>query len=505
MNKKFFGLLLVGASLFSVCTLESCKDTNTDLCTEISIKSTKQYEELKARIDALEGKVCSCDMSSIKSQLEALKAEVAALSGCSTCAAEIEALKTAVAAIQTELLGVASQADLSALEARVATLESDYAAVEGRVSALELLVADLQDQITNKVTGLAVQSVYTPAFGSFNTPVGLNSNVLVSYYGDAATALDFNGEMIAGDLMSATAGKLYLTVDPSNVNFENLPVCLVNSNGTNAGVNLSNLKVSDHVITLGYTRANNYLYETTAVIPSKDAVKRISLNTKLFKDAAKDIVSYSDGISLTNLANLVLNTVNNQLDANAVQVTKGDQVLVSKYEIAATAVHPLTFNAVKTLDNFVDDLNIDDKIKDAFAKLDEPKINKAVDKILNKVMPYVDRLPKLANPAMFVKDGEYLRLLSKDPANPTIIDNSNVTLIPSSYSLELVVPYYKKCIMTSDADITVDGANIAGTVVDGCVMEADMNVTTSGVATIKYEVVDYAGKPASRTYYVKVK
>lgn len=505
MNKKFFGLLLVGAALFSVSTLESCKDTNTDLCKEISIKSTKQYEELKARIDALESKVCKCDLSSLKSDLEALKAEVAALTGCSTCAAEIEALKTAVAAIQTQLLGVASQADLSALEARVATLESDYAAVEGRVSALELLVADLQDQITNKVTGLAVQSVYTPAFGSFNTPVGLNSNVFVSYYGEAATAIDFNGEYVGGDLISATAGKLYLTVDPSNVNFEGLNVDLVNSKGTSAGVALSALKVSDHVITLGYTRANNYLYETTASIASKDDVKRISLNTKLFKDAAKDIVNYQDGISLTNLANLVLNTVNNQLDANAVQVTKGDQVLVSKYEIAATAVRPLTFNAVKTMDNFVDDLNIDDKIKDAFAKLDEPKINKAVDKILNKVMPYVDRLPKLANPAMFVKDGEYLRLLSKDPANPTIIDNSNVTLIPSSYSLELVVPYYKKCIMTSDAEITVDGANIAGTVVDGCVMEAAMNVTTSGVAEITYEVVDYAGKPAARTYYVKVK
>ena len=53
MKKKFFGLFLVTAALFSVGTLESCKDNDSDLYNEVLIKGNQQYTELKGKITAL--------------------------------------------------------------------------------------------------------------------------------------------------------------------------------------------------------------------------------------------------------------------------------------------------------------------------------------------------------------------------------------------------------------------------------------------------------------------
>lgn len=460
MNKKFFGLLLVGASLFSVCTLESCKDTNTDLCTEISIKATKQYEELKARIDALgtgTGTSCSVDCNALKAEVDALKG----------------------------MIDTSTADKIKDIEAKIAALEAKYT-----------------------ISGVTVQSVYTPAFGTVNTPVGVNSNILLTYYGTSNTVLNFNEIMVFGDLMRTNAGKIYLTIDPANVDFSGAQLALVNSKGEKIGVKLSELKPADHEIVFGYTRADkvNYLYETAATIEGKDDVKRVSLDRPEIKKAIKDIVNYEDGIDFSALANLVVETVaDNQFPLAAVQVEKGGVVL-PKYEIMATAVKPLNFQNVKAMTDFVEDGTFETKVNNAVAKLESGQISHAVEKIINKVMPSVKgRISKIANPALFVNDGGNIRLLSADPANPTVLDNATVDLLASSFSLEIVVPFYKKFIKSEGAEITANEQNINGVVVDGSVMDATLKVTGAGVVAINYEVCDFAGNPAKRTCYVKVK
>lgn len=573
MNKKIYGFLLVATALFSVGTFESCKDTNTDLYNEVLIKETQHYNELKNRIEALEKSLCSVDCEALQSEVAALKAEIAALK---------ETINTATA----------EQLD----------------AVIKRVDALEAKNTDLLakiNELASQAKGITVQSVYTPAFGSFNTPVGLSSNVLLGYYGEAKTAIDFNGIIVGGDIVSGNLGTLYLSVDPLNVDFSGVDVNLVTSKGNKVGVALTPLQKSEHEILLGYTRANNYLYETKATFTNKDEVQHVTLDIQGFKDAVKDLLTINDGVDFSKIAELVFKTVNQQLTGNAVEIKQGENAVISKYEICAAAVEPLTMTTFDALSN-IDPSVITNKIgsgANALVKriqnaliqkfgsqlvsIDVPSIqlgldkdivvtipagaiqisvegnigsnsdpiditipkedfnemfdaasgdmdkligevqnyitkvnnawteittgssaaivDKALESLVNKTISLVERLSKAANPAVYVVDGNKVKRLSTIEADPTILESAEVELLPTSNTLELIVPFYKKYIKADGASIVLNGADVNGEVFDGTVMKVNMNVSSSKVVKLVYEVVDYAGKPAQREYYVKVK
>ena len=574
MNKKIYGFLLVATALFSVGTFESCKDTNTDLYNEVLIKETQHYNELKSRIEALEKSLCSVDCEALQSEVAALKAEIAALK---------ETINTATA----------EQLD----------------AVIKRVDALEAKNTDLLakiNELASQAKGITVQSVYTPAFGSFNTPVGLSSNVLLGYYGEAKTAIDFNGTIVGGDIVSGNLGTLYLSVDPLNVDFSGVDVNLVTSKGNKVGVALTPLQKSEHEILLGYTRANNYLYETKATFTNKDQVQHVTLDIQGFKDAVKDLLTINDGVDFSKIAELVFKTVNQQLTGNAVEIKQGENAVISKYEICAAAVEPLTMTTFDALSN-IDPSVITNKIGSGanalveriqnaltqkygsqLASFDVPSIqlgldkdivvttipagaiklsvagtigsnsdpiditipkedfnemfdaaagdtdklivevqnyitkvnnacteitrgsssaivDKALESLVNKTISVVERLSKAANPAVYVVDGNKVKRLSTIEAAPTILESAEVELLPTSNTLELIVPFYKKYIKADGASIVLNGADVNGEVFDGTEMKVNMNVSSSKVVKLVYEVVDYAGKPAQREYYVKVK
>ena len=573
MNKKIYGFLLVATALFSVGTFESCKDTNTDLYNEVLIKETQHYNELKNRIEALEKSLSSVDCEVLQSEVAALKAEIAALK---------------------ETINTATAEQLDAVIKRVDALEAKNTELLAKIN-----------ELASQAKGITVQSVYTPAFGSFNTPVGLSSNVLLGYYGEAKTAIDFNGTIVGGDIVSGNLGTLYLSVDPLNVDFSGVDVNLVTSKGNKVGVALTPLQKSEHEILLGYTRANNYLYETKATFTNKDEVQHVTLDIQGFKDAVKDLLTIGDGVDFSKIAELVFKTVNQQLTGNAVEIKQGENAVVSKYEICAAAVKPLTMTTFDALSN-IDPSVITNKIgsgANALVKriqnaliqkfgsqlvsIDVPSIqlgldkdivvtipagaiqisvegnigsnsdpiditipkedfnemfdaasgdmdkligevqnyitkvnnawteittgsssaivDKALESLVNKTISLVERLSKAANPAVYVVDGNKVKRLSTIEADPTILESAEVELLPTSNTLELIVPFYKKYIKADGASIVLNGADVNGEVFDGTVMKVNMNVSSSKVVKLVYEVVDYAGKPAQREYYVKVK
>ena len=588
MNKKFFGLFLVAAALFSVGTLESCKDNDSDLYNEVLIKETQHYNDLKGRIDAIESQLCKVDCEAVKADVDALKEEVKALK---------EALE-----------GVASKDDLDALTLRVDDLEAQNEEILERIATLE-------EQM--KLKGITVHSVYTPSFGSFNSSFGLNSNILLGYYGSIANGdPNFGSDGLeGGDVVSKNLGTVYLTIDPLNVDFTGYDVNLVNSLGESAGVTMTALAKSEHDIKLGYTRAegNNYLYETTAEIASADDVQHVTLNTQGYKDALKDIINYKDGVNFSNIASLIYNTVHTDLSANAVEVSHETESVISKYEISAAVVKPLSISTVEALASIdgnaissklssaankivnkaqsvlfsrfgdklisfdiqsielipssgsitvtipaeaikldvhvsgtggeasgegknedpikfdiplsdlaevfegaqvqIDDMiamvqNYISKINNAWTTITTGSgsaiIDKAVEVIVNKTLSIADRASHLANPTLFVVDGDKLKRLSTIEAAPTVLENATVELIPSSNSLELIVPFYKKYLSATGVSILAkDGTDINGATFDGTTLHATMNVTASGVTAITYQVADYAGEIRQATYYIK--
>lgn len=510
MNKKFFSLLLVVTSLFSVYTLESCKDTSTDLYNQISMKHSDDYKKLTARIDDLEKALnaansnkCDVDCYALQNEVAALKSELAALS------AKFDNQPGAPA-------DSATKEELKALGEKISTLET----------SVKSLIAKI-DSVAKQATSITVQSVYTPAFGTVNTPFGIQSNVLVAYYGELEGVQfpgydEDNDPIFDGEIVS-NPGKVYLTVDPSNIDFSGASVSLV-GNKKNAGFTLSPLAVTEDGINAGITRANgNYLYVTNSSVESVEDAQKLSLNTDKFKTAAKNLLNKE--VNLSELANLVYSTIKavNGIELNAVQLSAGDRNLVSKYDIAAVAVEPLNLTMMDAAGSVLAEKDLKGKIESVFGNMgsvsielpedyDGPaptinlgRVTSAVEKILNKILPAINRLPNIANPAMFVEDGETLRLLSTDKNNPTVLDNANVKLIPSSYSLELIVPFYKKWINVTGSYLTVNGSGINSKVIDGDVMEADLSIATDKMIAIEYCVLDFAGNQKSNTYYVKVK
>ena len=164
------------------------------------------------------------------------------------------------------------------------------------------------------------------------------------------------------------AGTLYLTVNPVGQDHTDAIPTLENSAGVKSGVELSPLKPSDKVLSFGYTRGvENGFYETKATVKEGaiEAIKpRVTYDDikSLYTDA-KNIVdkiinnksTNGIGVDLKSLATTLYSVSSNILDANAVKFSwtakdeEGNAIdetrsVMSKYELAATAVKPLSYN-----------------------------------------------------------------------------------------------------------------------------------------------------------------
>lgn len=218
------------------------------------------------------------------------------------------------------------------------------------------------------------------------------------------------------------AGTLYLTINPVGEDHRDAIPTLENSAGTQSKVALSPLKPSDDLLTFGYTRsvANGFYASKATVYESDiDEVKpRVSYeDIKSIYTDAKNIVSdlisnkSTSGIDLKPLVTNLYSVCSNVLDANAVKfswtasytdengnVTEDKtRSVMSKYELAATAIRPLSYNTwinanydrlpgIGHVENIIGKLF--DKVRDAIPQFDIDDVNITIDKIvINPVKP----------------------------------------------------------------------------------------------------------------------
>ena len=161
--------------------------------------------------------------------------------------------------------------------------------------------------------------------------------------------------------------------------------------------------------------------------------------------------------------------------------------------------------------------NIDTKINDAIgnAKDDlKTQLQGYITKAYNKLNSIFSKTPnKALQPVLIGKSGDKIGLLSKSKKNPTKVNGSSLTLIPTSYTLELVAPAYKKYIVVSDvfkADGSLAEASI-GKAANGenmaKVIDSEKTCTINGqsgyIYEISYNAVDYHGKIVNKRFYVQ--
>lgn len=292
--------------------------------------------------------------------------------------------------------------DIKDLKDDVKDAQDRLTEIEGKVKDLRTDITDIQNYLAQQVTGITIQGTHNPMFGSFSIPANIQSNFLIAYYGRPATKVEFpttddvmyvrkeevltddDWAMINGDdivftqkagkvlmneyeikdnagttVRAASAGKVYVTVNPTSVNAKGLQLDIVNTQDEASLIKLSPLKPSYATLEFGFSRANNGFYEADAYvnIADLDNVERpfdeqaIKDLAKVAKNELKDIISGSMAAGNTGLDVLavkVYDVVRSlRIDQSGLKCpfkapNGSDQAIYSQYNLAATAVKPVT-------------------------------------------------------------------------------------------------------------------------------------------------------------------
>lgn len=314
------------------------------------------------------------------------------------------------------------------LQKQITELNTKVANLDAKIDATaKALNERFSDALSKLVTGIIVQGVENPLFGSFALPVDVRSNVLMTYYGqnnqseryfpssethteaayDADNAfseydLNFlktncgttpefipNGQKFLSS-SDGNAGTVYMTVNPAGTNFENLKVTLVNSQDKESGIKIGELKKSDKLLTFGYTRsADNGFYEAPATLDEANLNSvKINVEPGLKSSLAEVLKNKGQNIDYKSLIYKVYQQFDGILDANALKASWKDSLgqhsVYSQYNVAATALKPLSFtflegttlpkiptiNPLTELDNFDVRKYFTDSLKFNFPKPD---------------------------------------------------------------------------------------------------------------------------------------
>ncbi len=302
--------------------------------------------------------------------------------------ANVDTLKLTIGDIQKNI--EALQAADDTIKTRLTNLEATVDTLTKRVNAVEANVDKIFTAISKQVTGIIVQGAYSPVFGIGMLPTNFKSNILAAYYGVSISAIEFptqdngnyvfkedfwkdeeeefidfsnpyklevNKYMLSDSL--ANAGKLYLTVNPSQVDFTGKIIELENSQKTAAPITLAPLEKSNDKLFFGWTRgtSENGFYEAKAKITEENIkAAKARINTDALVNAAKDLYQKHDKASLKEAIQAIMSQNGDILDANAAKATyeglneKGEieeKTTFSEYSIATTVLTPLSYNTLK--------------------------------------------------------------------------------------------------------------------------------------------------------------
>jgi len=308
------------------------------------------------------------------------------------------AIKLSNKALDSIQIVDAKVADLDkAMKEADKALQDQIDNLEKRVAANENNINNILGTLKKQITGVIIQGTYSPVLGNGSLPLGIQTNLLAAYaskstanvdfpsiydedYADSTTVLTAadqaylqglgywpgevsltKGQWVLSD-KAGNAGKVYLTVNPTNIDFEGTNFDLVNSKGQISRMKLENLKACDEVLNFGWTRgasvdgsSANGFYEAEATVATEDITKlQANINTEKFQEAFKEqlnskgtsLVSYAAAMDLARAVYSSLEPLQRfGVRAEWQDATMGGatRAYTSAFDIAATVVNPLGF------------------------------------------------------------------------------------------------------------------------------------------------------------------
>jgi hypothetical protein len=401
-----------------------------------------------------------------------------------------------------------------------ATKAATEAATEAALKALEEQVKKLTDILNTiyktQVTSLNIDAIKNPIFGFISLPVDIQSNILVTCYGVAGSNIELpanSGNYIAfaDDILvggTGNAGKIYVTVNPSSVNFANKTLLLENTAGEPAPVALTPLKESSEVLEFGVTRGATGFYEADATINAANLGNAyISIPRQDLKELRSDITALFEKRSKQTFKEMAVDLykiyANNKLTAYRLKATWGAGYnTFSETKIAALAVHPLSYSFDPDGAANTKDL---EKVEQTFFYTDidisassSSAIGQFLDKFNKFVVKGIDHINWALQPCLLVRDGKIISNIAGD--TPQEFD-ADVQILMTSRSGELFAPAYKKYLRIISPDKGIELEEIY----DGSVKEVPFTLRSGVEYGIKYEAVDYDGVVRTKYYTIKGK
>ena len=554
--------------------------------------------------------------------------------------------------------------------------------LNGLTAAVEKLDADLvkiKGDLTSMITGIIAQSTENPVLGYINTPFGLNQYMLAAYYGQADNGLEFpardakfylnasdieawtprnlevmgiaslkdvegyltkQDERFVADVdgdITGNAGTIYLTVNPSNVNFTGQVLDIETSTQKASPITLSPLEPSEAELNFGVFRdtrgVENGFYSAKATL-SPDSIDKAKMiiDYDAIKDAISEVLKDRSRASLADASSKVIQSFQNNLPAYALKTSWTDQSneqihnIYSQYNIATIAVKPLsfafmkdakmnrvdgfdrtrtilsriikgvtvrmpnfdkykiTFRSIKigkdittdekgrilvpvaviangsdeviefniedvygdvteTITELVDEINkrygegsdVDVKLAEFFndvkesnnfqTYIDETKssLYASIDKYLTRLEKHILRVFNNAHRSLYItmfgKQNDAIALLSMNLDLPTKAEAGELTLVPTTYSLQYFAPVYKKFVAVTNvydaktkAELDLGEAQSLAAVANSGenmlkVVDGLKNCTIKGEAgkiyEITYTAVDFLGVVMIKKFYVE--
>lgn len=340
------------------------------------------------RIDVLEANDIAISKA-LKDSIDAVRAEAVANlqaakeyadEAVAVVAEELEATNATVAELQEAFKGAVAelQDQIDVLAEELGNLKGDVDAVNARVDEVVKDLEEVKKYLEDQITSVVLNGAYSPVVGYFSLPNGVKSNILAAYYGEANdfhfpttrtvynvagsaafTDADFKllgiteVEQAGGTYVApgANAGKVYMTINPAEVDLEDKTFSLVNSLGETSPATLSRPVVSNDKLAFGYTRDGAVaLYEAEARIEAENiADAKIRMELSDLKDALKDVVTVKDGVNVTDVVSTLYTLINDVADAHAVQAVWTDtegaaHTVYSDYALATVAIKALGYN-----------------------------------------------------------------------------------------------------------------------------------------------------------------
>lgn len=318
-----------------------------------------------------------------------------ALDSIGTVAQAVEALEGRVKFLEDSIPGIDKRLD--ALEDSIANIMPRLKAVEDKIEELQGKIEKLENRLNQLITSIVVQQAVNPIFGSINLPWG-GTNLLMAFHGYATNlgvefptsdeALFYDGKSIVTDEdlkvfegtkftkganeplyldKEGNAGYLYVTVNPTDVDFTGTKFSLVTSQEKEI-VTLGNLQKTNDELKFGWTRAevaskaSNGLYKASVTIQENkfaQAAPRVNLNVDNVKDALKEVAASAKSKNISTIAQSLVKAgvavsplAETNFPAYAVKAAwtpEGGQptAVYSKYEIGAIAVKPMSYAFAK--------------------------------------------------------------------------------------------------------------------------------------------------------------